>query len=364
MKSLFLRTVRIEQHTQKVENVVLTSDEKGNTGVDMFVGWYDDYESNSVQQEIEDIKESTGFDASDYEGYKNEHSSTVEKIIKNTDGFKPYNFDYKFKVSAKQARTSIEEKRPFIVSKLGTKRGIVEDIDNIYHTSPKMKITDKSVQRIGFVIADKQMKQFTLKDKKKGKYKGVIDDGYLILKKKPFNTRKIGYIKLQESTQQKDLYVEVVQNRGYKWLAALLIILGLAGLFIYTRDYTDWHFNMDGLTVYKTQEVIEYQESELVISLNGTPVLKDGKVNFNLSSEPADGITYIARLYDENNNLIYESEEINAGSGLSRIELQGELAVGEHECTLICESYRNGNYLGTVESDLVLNVKGGETNEE
>ena len=72
----------------------------------------------------------------------------------------------------------------------------VEEIDNIYHTSPKMKISDKSVQRLGFVIADKQLKQFKLKDKKKKHYKGVVDGEYLILKKKPFNTRKIGYIKL------------------------------------------------------------------------------------------------------------------------------------------------------------------------
>lgn len=214
MKSLFLRSVKVIEHTEEVENIVITEDSEGNEVIDPFLGWYDDYESDNVQQEISNIMDTTGFDMSDYEEFKNEHSSTITKIIKNTDGFNAYSFDYSFKVTAKQARTMIEEKRPFIILKLGKKRNLVEEIDNIYHTSPKMKIEDKSIQRLGFVIADEKQRQFKLKDKNKAHYKGVIDGEYLILKKKPFNSKKVGYIKLQESTQQKDLYVEVITNRG------------------------------------------------------------------------------------------------------------------------------------------------------
>jgi len=360
MKTLFLRGVKITESTKATDNTINNEVSQSNEAADMWSDWYDDYdtvnESVSVQTDIEENGESndiTGFNFSDYDNSK-------KKIFKNTDGFKPYSFDYEYLVTHKQARTMIEEKRPFIVSKLGTKRNVVEDTDNIYHTVPKMKIEDKSIQRLGFVLADEKVTKFRLKDKKKKRYKGVINDEYLILKKKPFNTKKIGYIKLQESTRQKDLYVEVITNRGYKWLAALLLILGLTGLYINTKDWEGWHINLDKLRIYKTEEITEYKESELVISLNGTPVLKNGFININLSSEYTENITYVALLYDENNNLIYESDEINAGEGISKIEeteLKGIMTTGEHECILICESYRNNNYIGSVESDLVLNVK-------
>ena len=360
MKALFLRSVKPEEHEETVENIVLTKDEQGNDTIDPFEGWYDDYDSDSTQAEIEETKAATGFDLSDYDEYVNGHSSTITRNIKNTDGFNHYSFDYDFSVTHKQARTMTEEKRPFVVAKNGKKKSIAEEIDTIYHPAVKMKIEDKSVQRLGFVLADDKAKQFKLKDKKKKNFKGIISDEYLILKKKPFNTKKVGYIKLQESTETKNLYVEVVQGRGYGWLIAFLGILCVLGLIIFTRDYKDWHFNLDGLTIYKTKEVTEYKESELEISLNATPVLKDGYVNLNLSSEPVDGITYIARLYTEENELVYESEELKAGEEVDKIELITELLVGEHECTLICETYRNGNYLGTLESNLVLQVKDGE----
>lgn len=102
------------------------------------------------------------------------------------------------------------------------------------------------------------------------------------------------------------------------------------------------------LTLYKTAEVIEYTESELNITHNATPTLKDGSVNINLSSEQTEGITFVTRLYLVNTEeLIYESKEMQAGEGVAKIELSTELETGEHECSLICESYKNGNYLGT-----------------
>lgn len=359
MKYLFLCSVKIQEHTEEQENIIYNENaETGELEMNMFAGWYDDYDSISVQDEIIETEALTGFNLNDYESFKNEHSSKITKTIRNIDGFRKYNLSTDCVITHKEARTSIEEKRPFVVAKRGKKSGIAEDIDTIYKTLPKMRIADKNVQRIGFIVAGQKASQLNLKEKKKDKYRGVINDEFLITKKKSFNYKKIGYLPLEESTASKDLYVEVTANRGYKWLAILIIIIGLISVFIGLKDWDGWHFAKKGLTLYKTAEVIEYTESELNITHNATPTLKDGSVNLNLSSEQTEGITFVTRLYLVNTEeLIYESEEMQAGEGVAKIELSTELETGEHECRLVCESYKNGNYLGTVESSLLITVK-------
>jgi phage antirepressor YoqD-like protein len=282
-------------------------------------------------------------------------------VFTNIDGFKKYNINTNQVVDIKTARTSIEEKRPFIVAKRGKKLSRTEDMDTIYRTSPKMEISDKSVYRLGFIEVSDRAKEVNIKNKKKNQFRGIANDEFMITKKKGFNQKKIGYLKLEESTPSKDLYVEVTTNRGYKWLLALCGVMCLIGLFIYTRDYSDWHLNLDKMRIYKTKETVEYQESELAIRLNATPVLKDGYVNLNLSSDDADGVTYIARLYlSDSDKLLYESKELQAGEGIGQIEISEELEEGKYDCYLKCESYRNGNYIGDVESTLQLKVKGEE----
>lgn len=277
-----------------------------------------------------------------------------ENSIKDYDR---YNFDIENVISQKEARTMIEEKRPFIVSKVG-ERKVLESKDIVYHTTPKMKINtmgNKSIVRLGYILADQQPKK--IKVKRDLKYKGIIENEFMILKKRPLNTKKIGYLKLDESTDSEDIYVEVVTSRGIKWMLALCGIIGVLCLVGFTMKNNDWHLNMNGLTIYKTEERIDYTESELKISLNATPVLKDGKVNLKLTSEKVDGISYIPTIYDEKDRILWEGEELQAGDGVDFITPEVELGVGEYDCTLKCESYRNGSFLGVVESDFVLKVR-------
>ncbi len=269
-----------------------------------------------------------------------------------------YNFDIENVISQKEARTMIEEKRPFIVSKVG-ERKVLESKDIVYHTTPKMKINtmgNKGIVRLGYILADQQPKKIKVKRDLK-KYKGIVENEFMILKKRPINTKKIGYLKLDESTDSEDIYVEVVTSRGVKWMLALCGILGVLCLVGFTMKNNDWHLNLNGLTIYKTEERIDYTESELKISLNATPVLKDGKVNLKLTSEKVDGISYIPTIYDEKDRILWEGEELQAGDGVDFITPEVELGVGEYDCTLKCESYRNGSFLGIVESDFVLKVR-------
>lgn len=357
MKQLFLQSVNIHEHTEERDNIIYTKNKQGELEVDLFNGWYDDYNDPSVIEEYKEMNEKTGFNGFDYEDEINQHKSKVEVIISNIDGFRKYNINSDCIVSHKEARTSIEETRPFIVAKRGKKLGIAEEIDTIYRSLPKMKITNKSCQRIGFVQADERAKTFELKNRTKDKFRGILNDEFMIAKKKGFNQKKIGYIPLKESTATKDLYVEVTTDRGYKWLAVILIILCILVGVISFGGLSDWNFDTRGLTLYKTAETVDYKASEIAISLNATPVLRDGMININLTSEKQEGIDFIAYLYDENDTLLYESDRLHAGDSISKIQIYNDISLGRHNCKIICESYRADNYLGTIKSDIVLEVE-------
>lgn len=343
MKQLFLQGIKIKENIKKEQNI-------GNE--------IKTKETDNINKETEPIEYSLGFDLEDYEQEINEKQE--KEIITSIEGFRNYSLSFDNVITHKEARTAIEEKRPFIIAKRGKKASTAEEVDTIYRVLPKMKIMDKNVQRIGFIEADHKAKHVKFNKRKTYKYRGLANEEFLIKKKKGFNQRKIGYIPLMESTQNKELYVEITTSRGYTWLLLVLIIVGLIGLFACTKNMDGWHFNLDKLKLYKTKEIIEYQENELQLTLNATPVLNDGYININLSSDYVENVTYIARLYDENNTLIFESDTIKAGEGLEKIKLLNEPSTGEHEYNLVCETYKNESYIGEIESSILINIKAVE----
>ena len=312
MKTLFLREVKVEQHTELQENIVYNVDSEGNKYINPFEGWYDD----------DKVEDRGIFEGEDYAN--SAQRSKIEVAVKNIDDFNKYTIDTNYVVEHKVARTSVEEKRPFIVYKSGDKAGKLEEVDTIYKTDIKMPISDKRVQRIGYVIADEM---------------------------------KIGYMKLMECTDNKDLFVEVIANRGYKWVAALFMIVCLMLLILNNKNFDNWHFNLDNLRLFKSQEATEIEQSQLAISLNVSPVVENGSCNIYLSSIENDDITYIAKLYNEENVLIWESEEMSAGQGVDTIQIQEDMQVGNHKCILKCTTYSNSRYVGTVQSEVTLEVK-------
>lgn len=348
MKTLFLREVKVEQHTELQENIVYNVDSEGNEYINPFEGWYDD----------DKVEDRGIFEGEDYAN--SAQRSKIEVAVKNIDDFNKYTIDTDYVVEHKVARTSVEEKRPFIVYKSGDKASKLEEVDTIYKTDIKMPISDKRVQRIGYVIADEMKKTTRLgknAKKNKGRYAGVINERTLIYRKKKFNHKKIGYMKIMECTDNKDLFVEVITNRGYKWVAALFMIVCLLLLIINNKNFDNWHFNLDNLRLFKSQEATEIEQSKLAISLNVSPVVENGSCNIYLSSIENDDITYIAKLYNEDNVLIWESEEISAGQGVDTIQLQEDMQVGSHKCILKCNTYSNNKYVGTVQSEVTLEVR-------
>lgn len=405
---------------------------------DIFLNWFDpdDYANTPLEEDntpstetsstetpsMEETSDSLVFNISDY----NQSTAFIHKTIKNIDSFNKYSLDITNntihqRIDFKEARTSIEHKQPFVITKFGKKTKAPEDIDGFYKTVSKMPIQSSmsSVQnqRIGFVLADKMFKEYKLRDphpsqlsnkhkkktvfsdkeyqraeaafnKQKRLFRGIIDDEYLIFKKKPSNTKKIGYLHLNETDQNQNqsYYVEVVQDRGYKWLFNLFIIILLAASIIlgakwYIDSNPDWHFNKNFLTLYKTAEQIDYINNELQIGFNATPVLttdptqtqnqnQPQPLNINIVSSTAEtaeaNTIFFKPILYINNEIVYESEELlPAGSTIPTIQLNTTLPEGEYEGQLKCRAYKSSvpnnsdlaQYMGDIESSLIITVK-------
>ncbi|MCM1220902.1 MAG: hypothetical protein NC548_41095 [Lachnospiraceae bacterium] len=350
MSYLFLKEAKIikakpkKVKPQKVKPSKVIEPKLPETTLDDFT--YDDDKSDLLNDDL--YESNDNFD-------ENFYDTNTEKVSLS-GGLEAFNISTDHIVTYKEARTSTEEKRPFIVSK-GDNRNLVNDRDTIYKTLPKMRINSRDNQRLGFVIADKKQKTKKIKEKRTHKYRGIANESFLIYKKKPFNYKKIGYLYINDSPGAVDLYVEVVTNKGYKWLLYMLALIFCLGLFIFLKDWDGWHINLEKFTLYKTEESIKYNENDLSISFNAAPVCTDGKVNINLSSEPLEDMNYTAKIYDENENIIYISNKINAGDKIDEIELSQIPEVGTHTCRILCDSYKGERYMGSVESTLTLNVK-------
>lgn len=308
-------------------------------------------EENIEQTPVQEKEETDIFDDSFYDNIP------ADNIVSNIDDFTKYNISLDQAVTHKEARTDTEERKPFIISKTKSNKNSVDWQDTIYKSTSKMKITDRDVQRIGFIIANKKPKEIKLKERRKHKYRGIANDSFLIYKKKPFNFKKIGYLQLRESTNTKDLYVEVIANKGYKWLVYLLVFMMTIGLYFSLKDWEGWHFDISKLKLYKISEMTEYKENDLSVTFNAAPVCRDGKVNIGISSEYIEDINYTIELYDENESLIYESNRINSGDTINEIELTQIPATGSHSCILKCHSYKNNRYMGSIESNLTLDIQ-------
>lgn len=332
-------------------------------------------------------------------------ASTQETERRNTDEFIQYNIEFNRKVSSKEARTSIESRLPFVVdkadfksfsdqkaSKKTKKSTIIRETDSIYKLQAKMRksglsneLERKSQERIGFVEVtktpqldrsfnnDSKSTRSKSKTKQLDKIVGLLNEKFIIRKKKGFNKAVVGYLPVElseiqtldsfnitdeeiqtgETTrakaenitayndrlykQQKLLekevqrnnevqrYVEIIEDKGisrFIYIIALFIIIWfIINTLLHSSLANGW--SRDGLNLIKTEEQTIETETNIAISINTTPIMKKGKLNINLSSEKVEGMTYKIEIIDkESQEIIYQSnEQLESGVSISEIEI-------------------------------------------
>lgn len=383
--------------------------------------------------------------------YKSEQDQQNQQ--NNIDEFIQYSIDFNNKVSAKEARTSIESRLPFIVdkadfksftdqrtSKKNKRSAVIRETDSIYKPVVKMRKSGEqnefnitSSERVGFITVQSTPqldKNFNTKQsqqrpksitKKLDRIAGILNEKFIITKRKPFNTKKIGYLpvnlseiqpldyidievteqveatgqalnknqtayydrlciqkKLLEHEQERDQtepiqrYVEIVESRGigrFVYLAALIIVI----LFVFnTFKNSDMgkNWSLDGLNLIRTQEQTIETETNIELTMNATPTLEENKLNLNLTSQSVDNISFTVEIIDnETKERVYSTEEqLPSGSSIDTIEINSSLYDNNTDeslyrtATVRCKTYKGdkssgGKYIGEIEQAIEIKIK-------
>lgn len=377
---------------------------------------------------------------------------TQQHTISNTDEFIQYNIDFNNKVSAKEARTSIESRLPFIVdkadfksftdqraSKKNKKSAVIRETDSIYKPVVKMRKSGEqnefnitSSERVGFITVQSTPqldKNFNTKQsqqrpksitKKLDRIAGILNEKFIITKRKPFNTKKIGYLpvnlseiqpldyidievteqveatgqalnknqtayydrlciqkKLLEHEQERDQtepiqrYVEIVESRGigrFVYLAAIIIVI-LFAINTFKNSDLGKNWSLNGLNLIKTQEQTIETETNIELTMNATPTLEENKLNLNLTSQSVENISFTVEIIDnETKERVYSTEaQLPSGSSIDTIEINSSLYNNNtneslyRTATVRCKTYKgdnnSGKYIGEVEQTIEIKIK-------
>lgn len=284
----------------------------------------------------------------------------IQSIWKSED-IKEYNFDTTGLVTLKAARMSKEAKAPFAIIKNRDKKARATEFDDIYEMNSKIKYSEyKQGMRLGFIRAadDFQYDNCNVSDERK--IVGVANDRFPIHKKKGFNQKKVGYIKLAENTDTKEYYVEVTKSRGVLWIVLWALIIAALVILLSNLNMSGWQFNWSNLSFYKTEVQDIYTAEEIGITHRAETVLRDGQASLELMSDTVEGLEYQIKIYDINGiekTQIYESDMLKAGEGITTIKIDQALSNGEHTCQIECDVYRDtGVYIGQFTSQFNLLV--------
>lgn len=291
--------------------------------------------------------------------YDDLYDNTNYESVKDDDHIEKYNINAGCLISLKAARVSKEIGTPFAVAKWNKKEKRINELDNIYTLSKKIKYNEyKQGIRVGFLRSSDSFQYEHCNIHDPNQVVGMVNDIFPIRKRKGLTQRKVGYLKLNESTDTKEFYVEVTKARNMLWLILYTLIIATIILCLHSFMNSGWNLNWDNFSFSKIAVSEMDVINELGIMHQGEVILKDGQATIGLTSNSASGVSYTVQIHETNTNeTLYESDLLAANEGLQVIEVTKPLSPGRHPCDLICEAYKDGSYLGQLKSQLVLIVE-------
>ena len=286
---------------------------------------------------------SPNFDSEMYE----ETPKAATQRTKSTDILpEHYDFDSSYMMSYKAAKLSGKVKSPYIVMKTMDKSSKVKEIDTIYRTDVKPKYNEyKRNVIVGFIEGGDSYRTVKFKQKQAAKYVGTVNEDFPIYKKKPLNSKLVGFIKLSESSPTEDYYLAVVKKVSILSFVPYIAI-PLALLIIITQ--MNWGMIWDGLMKdvdnlknlgSKVTEAMTIHDWNVYHEGYAT-VGSDGTVVLNIKTSDFLNTHYKVFLYIDDAE-VFASEELDAGASLDSIKVPilNSLEAGDYTCKLVCKLY-------------------------
>ena len=274
--------------------------------------------------------------------------SDEETPDKEDESYYSFDIEPSHYIDVEEALTSIESRLPAVVLKTSKNNSNITDDDYVFKLLPKMKSRWNEVKRVGYLHVSKHYKPLNINMDKEAV--GVIGRDYPILKKKGFNTEKLGYLKL--NNKQADEFIEVVISRGYRRFILLFIIIAFLSLI--PRMMPE-NINFDNFNIYQLITEMEYNIHDVEIKHISEAKVFNREINIKLKIEGSDDYKYkIIIKSKETNQSLYESPIIPTAGSIDTIELDRlPDTKGTHQCDIICEVY-GASKLGEITSQFNL----------
>lgn len=134
-------------------------------------------------------------------------------------------------------------------------------------------------------------------------------------------------------------------------ILVILMLLGGIGIGYYLNkpEETQWEKDVNKITEMSKEDqqaaVNQRVEDGMMNVQYQIGATFKGKISesFNVKNIENNKDSIQFKLYDENDNLIYESDAIERGYEINKIELDKELSKGTHECTIQIGYVSQGN---------------------
>ena len=164
-------------------------------------------------------------------------------------------------------------------------------------------------------------------------------------------------------------------SRKWKYLLLLLILIAAAAAGIFLWNYYQKEKQavsdrdarmgiMPGMSEEDIQERLNQTVAEgmMNVSINPSPVFKDGKSKGNLRIEniKANHYSYIITIYlEEGNELVYQSGLLAPGYYIENAKLKKNLKKGNYPATALFEAYQEGREetIGAAAVKIILRIQ-------
>lgn len=298
-----------------------------------------------IEEENSDYLDFFGDDDYYKETTHDKDTSACTVVSKNIDSLRHFTLDASYLVPYKVAKYGGKTKSPYVILKNKNTKNQAVEIDNIYRTDRKLNTKDKQSEVIGYIEGSNEFKYVKYKETQKKKYIGVLNEEYPIMTKRPFNSKTLGYIKLDDNHDEGH-YVEVIRKRHTGVLFSAIVIftsICIIMSMINWQAIQDWR--IDHTVIDQVIETIDTLIVPKRINFQhlSETTYHDGQVKINLKTEGNSELKYKAILYMDGEHKIYESNIMDANSSIEIIPVpaMANMEQGKsYTCTLVCEVYR------------------------
>lgn len=316
-------------------------------------GIYDNKEPEQIAEEIKIAKENEEFNKLNMfgESVYDETVDTTDHIIKYPEVI----VDKEFRVSRKEALTSVEIKSPFVVGKKNSKKTCIEDDDVLYKTVPKISFREgRRAKVIGYVRADKKVKKRKVHEKN---IIGMLNYEFPVYKKEGFNRDLVGYIKSESDNLEYDTYIKVSKsNLGKKIMIFILMILLAFGI---SRIKLPEGWDFENMTLFLTEQNIIHSNINVSLVHDEVMIVDDTGVQFNIQLSGEEDLE-AEFIIQDGDTVLCQSNHIpieEAGNNTNWICITNKGDKGKYNCTMITKIYKADKYIGELKSEFELRIK-------